>query len=182
MKSSVIRSSHDNHFAPYQYIPGQWGANLIIQVVKNATTDNGTPTTIHIAVYVPLPNQPQLAENVIYKTKGFPMSIVPADCSREAILCAYVFCMHDEKKLSKYGRTGREFTAPNTILAGICSIGLTALVTIPVSTFLLFTTNRTTTLPLTSVVWTNDDTDQTSFDRMWSHSSSTCTISNQFCQ
>jgi hypothetical protein len=69
--------------------------------------------------------------------------------------------MDSEKKLEKYGRTGWEFTAPGPIAVGFCSCGLSALVTIPVSTTLLFLKRRSNSLPLTDIAWTNDGNEDT---------------------
>jgi hypothetical protein len=103
-----------------------------------------------------LPEQPNLKRNVVYKCKSFPIAALKAAGSgltAALVKYVYIFCIDSEKKLGRYARTGWEFTATGPVLAGLCSLGITALVTIPVSTTLLIVKRRCRRVATHKIVW-----------------------------
>lgn len=139
----TIQSEYCNQMANYFFVPGTWCANILF------TTGTSTLVT--------LPDQPGLRRNVLYKANTFPLSIIPSSHTGLRVKCIYIFNLDDEEYLIPYHRTGWEFTALGPFLAGVCTVGISALVTLPVSTFLLLTKKRSTKLCSTDVCWDEDD-------------------------
>lgn len=70
-----------------------------------------------------------------------------------SLACIYIFNVEDEEYLRAYNRTGWEFTCPDVVAIGALSLGVSALVTIPVSTFLLIIKKRSRKARYSDIVW-----------------------------
>eukprot|EP01127_Copromyxa_protea_P004087 TRINITY_DN13908_c0_g1_i1.p1 TRINITY_DN13908_c0_g1~~TRINITY_DN13908_c0_g1_i1.p1 ORF type:complete len:198 (+),score=10.71 TRINITY_DN13908_c0_g1_i1:19-612(+) len=139
--SQLVASEYSNRYSPYLFIPGTWCANVIMAG--------------RLVYYMTLPDQPNLQRHRVYQTKSCPYSVLPDELEGRPFLSVHIFNVDKDEELKAYHRTGWEFSADKTVFVGVCTLGASSLVTIPLSAKLYANQSNSLKIKEEEVTWSN---------------------------